>query len=121
MTLEEGLVGCDVLDADDGVGAQRNDLVYQLHRIAVGQQFTDAVHVHHGLLIGVVDGGLHFVLADILTHQTGKLVVDGVTRTGGDNPSLDGFADESHVANDVKQFVACTLILPYQGLVLDIT
>ena len=68
----------------------------------MGEQFTDTVHVHHGLLIGVVEGCLHLVLADLFAHQTGKLVVDGMSWTGGDDTALDGFADEGHITDDVE-------------------
>ena len=35
--------------------------------------------------------------------------------------SLDGLADESHVAYDVKQLVACTLVVPDERAVLDVS
>ena len=87
----------------------------------MGQQFTNFVDVHHRFVVGIVDRSLDFVLANLLAHLTGKLVVDGMAWTSGDDTSLDGFADESHIADDVKQFVACTFILPYQWLVLNIS
>ena len=47
-----------------------------------------------------------------LAYQAGKLVIDGMTRTCSDDAPLDGSAYQGHVADDVKQFVARTLILP---------
>ena len=44
-----------------------------------------------------------------------------MTRTSGNDASLDGFADESHIANHIQQLVAGTFILPNQRLVLDIS
>ena len=93
----------------------------QLHGIAVGQKFTNAVDIHDGLFVGVIARCLHIVLAYLLAHHTGKLVVDGVTRTGGNDTALDGFANECHIADDVEQFVASAFILPYKRLVLDVT
>ena len=86
----------------------------------MGQQFADAVHIHHWFLVRIVDGGLNLVLADLLAHLAGKLVVDGVTRARGDDTTFDGFSDEGHITNDVKQLMARTLIIPLKGLVLDI-
>ena len=40
--------------------------------------------------------------------------------TCGDDATFDGFADKSHVADDVEQLVACTFVLPRQRLVLDV-
>ena len=86
----------------------------------MGQQFTDAVHVHYRLIVGVVDGCLNLVLANLFAQQTGKLVIDGVTRTGSYDAALNGTADEGHVTDDVEQLVACTFVLPHQRLVLDV-
>ena len=121
VTLEERLVGCNVLHTHDGVSAQRNHLIDELHGIAVGQEFANLVHIHYRLLVGIVDGCLDLVLTNLLTHQTGELIVDGMTRTSGYDAALDGFADESHIADDVEQLVACALIVPLQRLVLDVT
>ena len=101
MALEERLVGRDVLHADDAGGADGNHLVDQLHGVAVGQQFADAVHVHHRRLVGVVEGCLNLVLAYLLAHFAGKLVVDGVARTGGNDTALDGLANQRHITNNV--------------------
>ena len=86
----------------------------------MGQKFTNAVDIHDGLFVGVIARCLHIVLAYLLAHHTGKLVVDGVTRTGGDDASLEGLSDEGHVADDVEQLVAGGLVFPHQRLVLDI-
>ena len=120
MTRKERLVGCDILDTYNRVGTQRNHLVDQLHGIAVGQQFANLVHVHYRLVVRVVDGRLHLVLANLLAHLAGKLVVDGVARTCGNDATLDGFADEGHIADNVEQFVTCAFVLPHQRFVLDI-
>ena len=42
---------------------------------------------------------------DFFAYLAGKLVVDGVPRTGGDDASLDGFAYQCQVADDIQQFV----------------
>ena len=87
----------------------------------MGEKFADAVDIHYRSLIRIVYGSLNLVLADFTAHLTCKLIVDGMSRTSGDDTALDGFADKSHVANDVEELVACALILPYKRLVLDIT
>ena len=87
----------------------------------MGQQFANLVDVHYWLLIGVVNGCLDFVLADLATHLAGELVIDGVSRTGGDDATLDGLADKCHIADDVEQLMACALVFPYQWLVLNVT
>ena len=71
-------------------------------------------------IIGVVGWGLDFMLLDFPAHLAGKLVVDGMAWPGGNDATLDGTANEGHVADDVEQLVACTLVLPYQGLVLNV-
>ena len=84
----------------------------------VGQELADAHVVHQWLVVGVEDGGLHLMLANLLAHETGELVVDGMARTGGYDAALDGLADEGHVAHDVEQLMACALVLPHQRAVL---
>ena len=61
------------------------------------------------------------MLAYEFSHQARKLVVYGVPRACCDDAALDGFSDESHVADYVEQLVACTFVLPYQRLVLYVT
>ena len=61
------------------------------------------------------------MLADLLTHLTGKLVVDRMTRTRSHDATLDGLADQGHITDDIEQLVARTLIIPLQGLVLDVS
>ena len=121
MTLEEWFVACHVLNSHNTCCTKFYHLVNQLHWIAVGEKFADAVDIHYRSLIWIVDGSLNLVLADFTAHLTCKLIVDGMSRTSGDDTALDGFADKSHVANDVEELVACALILPYKRLVLDIT
>ena len=121
VSLEERLVGCHVLDADNGIGTQSDDFVYQLHGIAMREQLADTVDIHDWLFVGIVDRSLNLMFTYLFAHLTSELVIDGVTRTRSDDASLDGFANQRHVTDDVKQLMACTLILPYQRLVLDIT
>ena len=121
MTLEERFVGSYVLYADNVVGSQLDDLVHELHGIAVGQEFLYLLDVHDGLLVGIVPRGLDVVLADFLAHHTRKHIVDGVSGAGGNDASLDGTANQCHVSDDVQQFVACGLVVPNKRLVLDVT
>ena len=51
--------------------------------------------------------------ADFLTHLAGKLIVDGMSRTRGDDTPLDGLADQGQVADYVQQFVAGAFVGPY--------
>ena len=121
MSLEERFVGRYVLDAYDVVGAYLDYFVHQLERIAVRQQFTDAVYIHNRFAVAVVCRSLYLVQADFLTHLAGKLIVDGMSRTRGDDTALDGLADQSQVADYVQQFVAGAFVGPYQRFVVDVT
>lgn len=118
---QERFVGCYVLDTYDVVGTYLNYFIYQLERIAVRQQFTDAVYIHNGFAVAVVSRGLYLVQTDFLTHLAGKLVVDGMPRTCGNDTSLDRLANQSQVADNVQQFVAGAFVGPYQRFVVDVT
>ena len=93
MTLEEWFVACHVLNSHNTCCTKFYHLVNQLHRIAVGEKFADAVDIHYRSLIRIVYGSLNLVLADFTAHLTCKLIVDGMSRTGGDDTAFDGFAD----------------------------
>ena len=121
MSLEERLIACYVLHSHNACGTEFNYLVNKLHGIAVGKQFADTVDIHYGCLIRIINRSLYLVLANLTAHLTRKLIVDGVTGAGGYDTTLDRFADKSHVADDVKQFVAGAFILPYKRFVLDVT
>ena len=69
----------EVLYTHDGSAADAYHLVHQLHWIAVWQQLAYAVHVEYRLLVRVIDRSLYLVFAYFLTHQSCKLVVDGVS------------------------------------------
>ena len=58
------------------------------------------------------------MLTNLTAHLAGKLIVDCMTWTCGYDASLDRLANQGHVANDIKKLVSCTLILPYERLVL---
>ena len=118
---KERLVAGDVLQSYDAVRTYGDNFIDELHRIAVWKQFADAVYVHYRRLVGVVEGCLHLVLAYLLTHKTCKLVVYGMSGTCSNDAPLDRFADESHIADDVKQFMTCTLVVPDKGLVLYVS
>lgn len=120
VALEEGLVGGDVLHTYNAISTQSDNLIYELHRVTVRKQLSDAVVVHHGFLVGIIDGRLHLVLANLLAHEARKLVVDRMAGAGGNDTSLDGFADQCHVADDVEELVARTFVVPQERLVLDI-
>ena len=61
------------------------------------------------------------MLADLLAQQARKLIVDSVARAGSDDAAFDRLADERHIADDIEQLMTRTLVLPLQGLVLDIS
>ena len=61
------------------------------------------------------------MLAYEFSHQARKLVVYGVSGACCNDAALDGFSDESHVADYVEQLVACTFVLPYQRFMLNVT
>ena len=51
---------------------------------------------------------------DFAAQLTGKLVVHRMSRFRGDDTSFERASCQSQVTNDVKQFVACRFILPYE-------
>ena len=118
VTGKEWLVAGYVLNAHDAVRTNSNDLIDQLHRVAVRQELTDADIIHDWLLVRIVDRSLNLVLANLLAHEAGELVVYGMARTGSDDATLDRLTDERHVADDIEQLMACTLVLPLQWAVL---
>ena len=61
------------------------------------------------------------MLTNLLADFARELIINSVTGTGGNDTALDWLANQSHVANDVKQLVTGSLVLPLQGLVLDVT
>lgn len=73
-----------------------------------------------GASLQLWDESLYFVKFDFFAYLAGKLVVDGVPRTGGDDASLDGFAYQCQVADDIQQFVAGRFVVPYQGNMVDV-
>ena len=44
-----------------------------------------------------------------------------MSRTCGNDTTLDGLTNQSHVANYIEQLVACAFVLPYQRFVLYVT
>ena len=93
MSLEERLVGGNILDTYDIVGTNFNYFIYQLERITVRQKFTDAVYIHYRFAVTIISRCLNFVQADFFPHLTGKLIVDCVSGTGGDDTAFDRFTD----------------------------
>ena len=120
VTCEKRLVAGNILYTNNAIRANLNNLVHQLHGIAVGEQLADAVYVHDRLLVGIVGGCLNLMLANLLTDLSCELIINGMTWTSGNDATLDRLANEGHVANDVKQFVTGALVLPLQWLVLNI-
>ena len=121
MSLEESLVGCHVLDGYDVVGTRLYDLVDQLHRVAVRKEFADTVNIHQRRVVRIIVWRLNFMCANFAAHLAGKLVVDGVSRTSGNDASLDGATDKRHVTDDVKKFVAGRLVAPNKWLVVEVS
>ena len=52
------------------------------------------------------------MLANVFAQMAGKKVVDRMPGPSGDDAPFDGFAQESHVADNVEQFVAGAFVLP---------
>lgn len=88
--MEEWLVAGYVLNAHDAGRTHGDDLINQLHWVAMRQELADADVIHDWLLVWIVDRSLDFVLADLLAHETGELVVHGVARTGCNDATLIG-------------------------------
>ena len=121
VTGEERLVAGYILYAHDAARPHSDDLIDQLHRVAVRQELTDADIIHDWLLVRIVDRSLNLVLANLLAHEAGELVVYGMAWTRSDDAALDRLADECHIADDIEQFMTCTFVLPLQWTVLDVT
>ena len=85
------------------------------------QELTDADIIHDWLLVRIVDRSLNLVLANLLAHEAGELVVYGMAWTRSDDAALDRLADECHIADDIEQLMTCTFVLPLQWTVLDVT
>ena len=121
MTLEERLIGCNILHTDNTCRAHCCNLVDQLHGIAMRKQFANTLVIHDWHFIRIIDWRLNFMLANFFSHQSCKLIIDSMTRSGRNNSALDRFADKRHVTDDIKQFMTCALIFPHQWLVLNIS
>ena len=89
VTLEEWFVHGYVLHTDNVVSSDADYLVYQCKRITVRKQFADTLNVHNRCLVAIVYWCLNIVQLDFLADGTGKLVVDGMSRTGCDDAALD--------------------------------
>ena len=120
VSLEELFVGGDVLDGHNIVATRLDHFVHELHGVAVRQELADAVDIHQRCVVGVVVGRLNFVETNLLAHLAGKLVVDGMTRAGSDDSTLDWAADEGHITDNVEQFVARGFVAPYEGTLVEI-
>mgnify|MGYP007019705228 CR=1 FL=1 len=102
MSLEERFVGCYIFHTDNVVRADGNDFVHQLERITVREQLANAVYVHDGGFIAVIGWGLYFVKFDFFAYLAGKLVINGVPRTGGNDTAFDGLAYQCQVTDDIQ-------------------
>ena len=121
MSHEERFVACNVFHTYDTVRSYGNDFVNKLHGVAMRQQLANANVVQQRLFVGVVNRSLYLVFTNLLAHESGKLVVYGMSWTSGNDASLDGLAYKCHVTDDVQKFVTGTLILPHQRFVLNVT
>ena len=120
MALEERLIGSDILHTYYVVGTLFDNLVDQKERIAVRKHLADAVVIHQRLLVRIVDRSLYLLVFDFATNLLGEGSVDGVARTSGNDTTLQRTADESYIAQDVKELMACGLILRSQRYIIDI-
>ena len=50
----------------------------------------------------LVTFGLYFVKFDFFAYLAGKLVINGVPRTGGDDTAFDGLAYQCQVTDDIQ-------------------
>ena len=120
VSREERLVAGHVLHCHNLRLIYCYHLVNQLHRVAVRQQVANLVHVHQRLLIGVVGGALHLVLLDVLLYCARELIIYSMSRLRGNHSAKNGLAHQGEVTDDVEQFVTCRLVVPREGLVVDV-
>ena len=66
------------------------------------EQLANAVYVHDGGFIAVIGWGLYFVKFDFFAYLAGKLVINGVPRTGGNDTAFDGLAYQCQVTDDIQ-------------------
>ena len=120
VSLEEGFVARHVLDSHDAVLLDVDDLIDQLHGITVRKEFPYARNIHQGRHVRVVLGCLHLMTAYFPPHHAREHIIYSVSWSGGNDASLDGFAYERHIANDVEQFVTRRFVIPNERFVLDV-
>ena len=120
MSHEERFVARNVFHTYDTVRSHGNDFIDKLHGVAMRQQLANANVVQQWLFVGIVNRSLYLVFTNLLAHESGKLVVNGMSWTGGNDASLDRLPYKCHVTDDVQKFVTSTLVLPHQRLVLNV-
>ena len=120
MACEERLVACHILHCYYFLLINSNDLVHQLHWVAVRQERANLVDIHERSTVGVVCGALHLMLLDVPLYCARELIIYCMARLCCYDTSEDGLAHKSEVANDVEQLMSSRLIAPSQRLVVDI-
>ena len=121
MACKVELVVCYVLYTLSVKVCECNNLVKQLHGETVRHHGLNLLQVHYRRNRRIICRSLDIIQDNVLAQYAGKLVVDGVARAGSNDTALDRFAYKCQVTYYVKQFVACRLIVPLQGLVHDVT
>ena len=61
------------------------------------------------------------MLLDFLFNRARELIIYGMTRLRGDNTSQNGLAHQSQITNDIEKFMTCRLVVPCQGLVINVS
>ena len=107
VTLEECLVKGHILNAYHILVSYFHHFIYQQHRIPVRQHLVDPVNVYDGFIIRVILRGQHLLtLFMICFDDLGKLHIGRVTRSVGNNLSLNRSAGKCQIAHYIKQFMA---------------
>ena len=60
------------------------------------------------------------MLLDVFPYRARELIIYCMARLRGNHTSENGLAHQSKVADDVEQFVTCRLVVPCEGLVVDV-
>ena len=120
MSCEERLVAGNILYTYNRLTANAYDFVNQLHGVAVGQDLANTIYVEHGFHRRIIDRSLNLVLAYLLTHRACEPIINCVSGTCSNDASLERFANQSHISDNIQQFMTGTLVLPSKGLMLQV-
>lgn len=121
VTLEEGFIGGDILDSHCMLLVDLDHLIDEQEGIAVRELTADFDIIDQRLEVRVINGSLDLGMLHLMAHLASELIVDSMSGAYSHDAALDGTADQGEVADDINDLMASRLIVPDQGLGVDIT